>query len=401
MGSIRGARMRRCMRWWLFVGACVLLMGCGGGGGGGGGDTASQATQIVPRSFHLGFTPFPHAYTVAAVEAAYDVISNDADMVVQHLDDGIPWAEALDNADNGTTYRDTYAANLVGDLDYKFQHNPAGHALYLAVTPLDMMREGLALHRGDSSNEALTPPWDGYDLDDPLVIRAYIQHCMNMIDHFDPDFFVYAIEANILAAHDKLNGTNKWSDFVTLAGSVYSALKARHPDLPVSLSLQVGFFHADVSEQTAAIAQILPYTDSVAISAYPFTDIPDPADLPADYFSRLTDLAPSKPVVIAETAWPAEDLEDVNNPGTIIAAEDPQRQQKYIRFLIDEMDRLNGRFLVLFCTRDYDDFWESDLKNDSNAQLIRTWRDTGLYDGAGNPRPALDIWQEALERPKS
>lgn len=139
----------------------------------------------------------------------------------------------------------------------------------------------------------------------------------------------------------------------------------------------------------------------MAISAYPYTDIPNPADLPADYFSQLTDLDPAKPVAIAETAWPAEDVEDFNYPGTIIAAEDPQRQQQYIQRLIDEMDELDGRFVTLFFTRDYDDFWESDLQYDPNAQLIRIWRDTGLYDGQGNPRPALDTWRAGLQRPKS
>jgi hypothetical protein len=106
-------------------------------------------------------------------------------------------------------------------------------------------------------------------------------------------------------------------------------------------------------------------------------------------------------VAIAETAWPAEDVEDVNNPGTIIAAETPQRQQQYIRRLINEMDRWDGRFMTIFFTRDYDDFWETDFQYYPDAQLIRTWRDTGLHDGLGNPRPASDTWLEALERPKT
>jgi hypothetical protein len=106
-----------------------------------GGNPAGPA----PRSFSMGFTPFPHAFSVEAVEAAYDVIARDADMIVQHFDDGVPWQEALGNADNATTCRDTYAVNLLNDLDYKLQHNPAGHSLYLAVTPLGPMREGLAL----------------------------------------------------------------------------------------------------------------------------------------------------------------------------------------------------------------------------------------------------------------
>jgi len=251
----------------------------------------------------MGFTPLPPCqFRGGAVESAYDVIASDADMIVQHFDDGVPWQEALDNADHGTTYRDTYATNLLNDLDYKLAHDPAGHVLYLAVTPLGPMRDGLALRRGAGADEALTPPWDGYGLDNPAVITAYTQHCINMIEHFHPDYFAYAIEANLLAYADSLNATDKWPAFVNLAAAVYPALKARYPDLPIFISLQVGTFHADVAAQSTTINQVLPYTDYMGISAYPYTETPDPADLPDDYFSQLTDLAPTKPVAIAETA---------------------------------------------------------------------------------------------------
>jgi hypothetical protein len=384
--------------------ACFLLINCGGSGGQSGGSVSQIGGTIAdpePRSFSLGFTPFPHAFTQEAVDDAYDVIKRNADMIVQHFDDGVPWQEALDNANNAKKYRDTYAGNFLNDLDYKLQHNPAGHVVYLALTPLGPLREGLALHRGNSVNEPLTTPWDTYALDHPEVIKAYTRHCLNMIEHFDPDYVAYAIEANMLAYFDKQNGTNKWSQFVNLVKKVYPAIKAKHPDLPLFISLQVGFFHSDPGQQAMDISRILPYTDYIAISAYPYTETPDPADLPADYFSELIELAPTKPVVIAETAWPAEDVEDVKNPGTIIAAEDPQRQQQYIQRLIGEMDKLDCRFITIFFTRDYDDFWESDFQYYPNAQLIRTWRDTGLYDGQGNPRPALDTWLAALKRPKS
>jgi hypothetical protein len=373
---------------WLVGGACLLLISCGDGG-----ENSSVAT---PRSFSMGFTPFPHALSLAAVESAYGVIDSDADMIVQHFDEGVPWQEALDNADNATSYRDNYAADFLNELDYKLQHNPAGHSLYLAVTPLAPMRDGLALHRGAATNEALTTPWDGYALDDPVVIKAYTRHCLDMIEHFHPDYFAYAIEANILAHTDPI----KWAQFVNLAQAVYPVLKASYPDLPVFMSLHVGYFHSYNTAQITAINQILPYTDYIAISAYPYIDTPNPADLPASYFSQLADLAPTKPVAFAETAWPAEDVVDVNPPYTLIAAEDPQRQQLYIQRLINEMDALDGKFITLFFTRDFDDLWESNLQDDPSAELIRIWRDAGLYDGPGNPRPALDTWKAALARPK-
>jgi hypothetical protein len=261
--------------------------------------------------------------------------------------------------------------------------------VYLAVTPLNFFRNGLALHRGANGNETLTSPWDGYALDNPDVITAYVAHCENMISIFHPDYFAYAIEANMLYTQDSA----QWPAFVNLAQATYTAIKASHPDLPVFVSLQASFFHSDESGQTAAIQQILPYTDFITVSAYPYTSYADPANIPADFYTSVAALASDKPFAFAETAWPAE---NVTSPYPVDITETPQRQQAYLQRLLADADSLHAKFINWFFTRDYDDFWNNYLSTDSNANIIRLWKDTGLYDGAGNARPALTDWQAAL-----
>ena len=156
-----------------------------------------------------------------------------------HFDDGVPWAEALDNANNGTSYLTTYHPDYLDTIAYKNSKIPTGHKVYLAVTPLNYIRDSLAEHRGAVANEPLVAPWDSYALDHADVISAFTRHCLNMIDAFSPDYFAYAIEANILYGSD----ASQWPAFVTLAQNVYTSVKAAHPDLPVFVTLQTSFFH--------------------------------------------------------------------------------------------------------------------------------------------------------------
>ena len=332
----------------------------------------------------MGFTDFPHARDQQAVLEVYDVIDRDADLAVMHFDDGVPWPEA--------SRGEPYPAGFQDWLDLKASFIPIGHRIYLAVTPIAFERDGLAPYRGDAGSEPLPPPWDRRSFDDPEVIAAFINHCERMIDTFTPEFFAYAVEVNLLYHL----APAEWPAFVRFAEAVYGTLKTRYRDMPIFLTLQADFFHPDVANQTAAIQQVLPFTDYIAVSSYPYVSSPDPATLRADHFSALADLAPEIPFAIAETAWPAETI-TAPYPVDIPASDETQRI--YMERLLEESDQLSARFVTWFFTRDYDAWWESEIQFLEAAPTIRLWKDTGVYDGAGNPRPALAVWQEWLDRP--
>ena len=113
----------------------------------------------------------------------------------------------------------------------------------------------------------------------------------------------------------------------------------------------------------------------------------------ANYFTELANLASNKPFAIAETAWPAE---DVTAPYPVLIPATEATQQAYLERLLADSDSLSAAFVCWFFTRDFDDFWESDLQFNAIAPTIRLWKDTGLYDGKGNTRPALILWREYL-----
>jgi hypothetical protein len=244
-------------------------------------------------------------------------------------------------------------------------------------------------------------PWNDYEFDSPQVVDAFVAHCERMIAFFDePEYFAYAIEANMLAWHE-----DQWSAFLDLAASVYTTVKSNHPGIRVFVTLQADAFHSDPANQTAALSELLFYTDMIAVSGYPFTaPLEDPLLLRSDYFSALADLSFGKPFAITETAWPAEDIGEPAEAFYWIEA-DQETQLAYLQRVIDDCDYLNAEFLCWFLARDYDRAWEAWLDQHggwwSGAPTLRIYRDTGLYNGYGDPRPALAEWHQSLARPLS
>jgi hypothetical protein len=326
------------------------------------------------RSFHLAMTPFPHDSTLAAVEAAYAAVATHCDMITQHFDDGVPWPEAY----AGTPY----AAGALADIDYRAGHRPPGHRLYLAVTPISVTRDGLAPYRGDSPSMPRPGAWADRDFDSPEVLAAYLNHCRYMIGRFSPDYFAYGVEANILRAKNPA----AFAKYVEMSRQVYAALKKEYPELPIFITVQAEVFHADPVNQAAAIGQLMQYSDYVAVSSYPYWMFPDPADLPADWFSRLAALAPGKPFAIAETGFIAEDLVMTDPPVSIPGS--AARQNSYLGFLLERSAALDARFVNWFLARDYDQGWS----HWGLPEWMKEWKDIGLIDGDGNARPSLAAW---------
>ena len=344
---------------------------------------------VKSRPYYLGFTPWPYDITEAAVEETYRNIGVYADLICHHIDDGVPWPEAL----NGEPYH----PNVQADIESRLNHTPHGHKVYLSVGMLGPDRYGLAGYWAEESNGEMPPGWQGKTFDDPEVIAAYTNYCRYMIDAFDPDYFAYGIEVNA-------NFTSSDTEFpglMTLISDVYTSLKGEYPSLPIFLSLIAINSGKDPTEFYATTKQMLAYSDYVAVSTYPFwefilnvTGDSDPDKVvEADWLSAMAELDPKKPFAVAETGYIAEDL-TLNDYGVNIEGTE-EWQARYVEMLFDECERLDARFIVWFCVRDYDQLWEY-LEGEGFDEFFKTWRDTGLIDGDGNPRKALKVWDAGL-----
>lgn len=336
------------------------------------------------RSFRMGFTPFPYDYTNDAVAFTFANVNYHSDIVIHHFDNGVPWDVSLEKS--------KMPGNINLDLNSRLSKTGPDEDIYLAVTPLSTYRDKLAGYWGESENMELPEEWKGKGFDHPEVITAFLNYCIYMVDKFDPEYFAYGIEVNMLGFHDP----EAFADYTILLGSVYPSLKSLYPDLPIFLTIQLETYNNHYVDQKYIVESLLPYTDYIAISTYPFGNFESPEDIPADWFSRLYDVAPEKPVAIAETAFPAQDLYLEIYERTIKGTE--EGQLKYLELLLEDMSALDFKFLTWFVMRDYDQLWK--LMEERGAdEIFKSWRDTGLIDENGKPRSALGYWDWWLSHP--
>lgn len=351
------------------------------------------------RPFYLGLTPFPYSISsYSAIEYVYDKIGGDADLICHHFDNGIPWDEALLSDDHTT-----YPAKVTEDWDYRRSHIPAGHKLYVAINPINSMRDGLApIWNETGDNQPLTGTvWEGRPFNDADVKEAYLNYCRSVIDYFNPDYIAIGVEVNLVMANIK----PQWDAYLELQSETYATLETEYPDLPkfvtlTGIDLVEGYSSANHKDQMDALNDITPYTDYYAISLHPFFAEQPGAAIPADMFEKIfssTLNTGSKPVCITETSYPAQRLTMTAYDPDITIDGTKAKQMEYFTLLLDEAHRLNMVFVVNFLVRDYDTLWRTTLG--APEDINKAWRDTGFYDEFGFRRPVLGLWKAYLGLP--
>lgn len=446
----------RCARVVALGIALVLPFGCEhAGNGGGGGDDA-------PRSFYLGFTPWPYRSDADFSEVfyTYDLIQDHGDIVAHHFQQGIPYPEAYAmRTDPDATGLPGYDAGgdnslVFGEIDLRAGQTDEVSRVYLAVDSLDTSRSDLigyygVDYDGDESTEQQQRPdnsgdpaaitgyentidWSSLTFADQEIADAFVSYARAMIDTLTDAglsvaYFNYASEVSDLL----LNDPAEYSDFLIFASRVYGQLKSVYPSLPLMVS--VALKHpagAEASTIISGAGTLMNYVDVLGISVYPYAFF-DPAvsdnsgertngltDLPSDWATQIGELAGTKPVAFTETGWIAEDLSIAGYGLTRYSSE--TNQLAFVEKLFAEANALDAEFIVWFALVDYSYYWTNTLAED---EISAIWRDTGLldYDGttdlnegfdfaaiAATPigeaglsaRSALTLWDDWLSRPR-
>jgi hypothetical protein len=348
--------------------------------------SASSATE---RPFYLGVTPWPADFTLEELANAYTFINTHCDIVSHHFDEGIPYEEAYTGS--------PLSHVLQNNIAFRRQNTASGRAILLSVAPLDITRH----HKAGYTTDVDTPEtahaqyWGQLAPNDPKVITAYVNFVSILIDSLHPSFVNYGVESNATTWDDA--GFALYRDFLS---KVYPQLKAKYPSLPFFLS-----FIVDESPPAMEMArQLLNFTDYISLSAYPYTGASstadgntDPSRLPKDYFTRWLDLAPDKPWAFAETGYIATDLTipayQLNKHGK------DSWQQDYLDLVCGLCNQRKAKFLIWFCSRDYDATVRRLQSMGAYQDLFGLWEHTGLIDSAGRQRPAYTSWLDWMHRP--
>ncbi len=294
---------------------------------------------------------------------------------------------------------DPFPAGYQTALQERRANTPATHQLLLQVNPLDVGRAALAPFRTDAINVPLTPPWTSHAFNHPDVKTAYTNYVRRMVDVMQPAFVVTGIEANILRSKST---PQVWAQYVELQCHVYQALKTAGYSQPIGVSLvTTAYYRPELyateyngPQQVAALRDLEPCVDVIAWSLHPFVSGLLAESFPTDYLGILGGLT-TKPQAISESSYPAQ----VWSASGLTWNGSPQKQEAFTSAMLNHAAASNMAFVVWFALRDYDQLWERPpplgLGQDG---LSLVWRDTGLYDEAGAPRPAHAVWLSWLNR---
>lgn len=332
------------------------------------------------RPYFMGFTPFPWDMTLEAVTETGSFILKHGDIVSHHLDNGVPWTEALEDK--------PFHPKMMEDWEGR-KNLSANKKVFLSVTPLDGGRSGMSPYRGEDEGMPIPDLFKDKAFNDPIVMKAYSNYCLRAAEFFQPDYFAIGIEVNELFH----NARKMWQPFLELYMNTYSELKKSYPDLPIFTTLTLHNLTnqgwEDLEEQQAEIKKFLEHNDVAGISYYPF--MAGQSEKPVEMFDWIRSFT-DKPLAITETGFPAEDIilktYDVEISGT------PEKQQIYFETLLDRAKQDNYLFVISFLYRDYDQLWEK-IK-DMAPEAFIVWKDCGLLDENGAERPAYEVWKSYL-----
>jgi hypothetical protein len=327
----------------------------------------------------MGFSNSPHEISPKGRVEAQLFLEKNSDLILEDFAEGIPWEESLHDR--------PYPQEVTISLRIR-KRKLKEKKLFIHVSPFNDDRNGPAKYWPTTAEPSLKESWRTKSFADADFKISYLKFCRELIRRFEPEYFAYAVDINLFAEQRP----KQWNDFLDFARDTYTQLKNEHPDLPIFLNYNAGYFWRNPKDQELRIRETLPYTDFVAVSAYPelsgFTDV---RKLPKDFFARLAKLDPNKPFAVAETGFPHH------------SKSKPDFQKEYLQFVLKESHYLGARFVVWFHYRDFNQIAqkaaESLKSSQDSIELLDSRKDYGLVDDAGNSKKSYAVWKSWFQLP--
>jgi len=347
--------------------------------------SASIPPPVAPVSHAvaMGFTPWPADLTVEGFNRTYAFIHDHANLIAHHFDGGVPWDDALSGAQFPEHLRDDWVTRK--------SRTPGHFKTFVAVTPLDFDRTGLALAWTDAGdNKPLSLSWSNRPLNHPDVKLAYLNYVERVIAYFQPDFLAIGIEANIMVSKSPAT----WDSYLDLNQHICRAIKTNHPDLPVFTTVQYEHLRGIEDEskrnsgkQFAAVTALMRSSDLMALSTYKFGHF-HPNPMRADYFEIAETFG--KPIAIAESGAMSAPVKIF---GTRLPA-DEAGQARFISGILDYAAQNQVPFVINWVAVDFDPMIKK-LPSPMD-EIAKAWVHTGLQDTDGGDKSALNVWAAYL-----
>ncbi len=381
------------------------------------------------RSFKLAATGFQYAIGDDWVESDYDVsgFAGHVDLLSVHQDFfGIPWDEFAVGAPLPQAWVDKM--NQIKGLA-----DGLGAGVFLSLTPLSGMRDGLHAMASDEGGELVvedypTPGCFNFQTGpNAAAIRtAYKAYARWMIDLFAPEFIAHAIELNMY----DFSCPAEYLSLLTLLNEVYDrekALDAQTPIFPTFMVKEMWGYdelvggceigdRSCLEDNLAKVADLK--MDRFCISDYPAVMQYEWDEIPADYYSapgELTGLKvvwgeigyPNKPTVLPFPTLEDDCLE--------VFANHDQEQIAFLERLFADAQMLDSDLVTWWSFRDFlpahvidncpcqsPGLWCIIYDAMYDAGLLGAWLHwgaMGMLDFDVQSKPALALWDQWYGRP--
>lgn len=337
------------------------------------------------RTFYMGVTPWPADFTIQEVDTSYSFINSYCDIVSHHFDEGIPYEEAVKIT--------AIPVALKQDMDFRMSKTTSTKKILLSVSALNLTRKEKSDYYDKSVvSDSIKNYWKLLPFDDPKIVTAYVNYIGWLIDGCRPNYINFGVESN-----NPLWDPVAFGQYKNFISKVYAQLKLKYAAIPLMVSFMV-------DENTASLTnakQLLPYTDYIALSAYPYINVSsssagntntNPDLFPTDLFERFIKLDASKPMAFAETGYLAEPL---NIPALSLQKDGNEEwQDKYLKLIFDICQSHKAKFLIWFCSKDYDAAVLRLQQQGLYQNIFSFWKDTGFKDETGRERKAGKRWKD-------
>ncbi|MGE0443146.1 MAG: hypothetical protein AB7L66_23130 [Gemmatimonadales bacterium] len=324
------------------------------------------------RAYRMGFSGFPPKPDQQVAVAALELWTRRADIAIVH--EQLPWPELL----AGTPPDSILAREKDGLIGYY-------RAKGLQLVFIADANDGLA--RAREAPDLLAA---GRSITEPAIQLLYRRWIRAFVDRYHPEYVGLAAETNLirLAAPAPL-----YQAVVTVVNAAAAELKtiAGPPKLFVSVQVETawGKFSAQPYLGVEADFADFPFIEAVGLSSYPYFVWADPADLPADYYSRLLN-GRSLPVLVVEGGWASESA-----PGAFTSS--PERQARYFARQAALLAPTTPVAWIQLAPTDLEvRTFPADLQT-----AITPFSRLGVLDSALAEKPALRVWDSLFTIPRA
>jgi hypothetical protein len=333
--------------------------------------TTAPVAGATPRTFRMGFSAIPPQADQTLAIASITMWASRADAAIIHIE--APWDSLLAGRRLDSVIRN----DLVPLVAFY-----RGHGMKLFVT-LD------ATNGLDRSAESAPLVAAGRSLTEPAIQQMYRSFAVAIDTLLRPDHLGLAAETNLIRG---ASSAALYAAVKQVANDAAADVRSRDPSVRLYVSVQVevawGALGGGAYQGIATDLADFPFVQELGLSSYPYFTLPEPEQLPLDYYSKLV-LGTSLPVMVVEGGWTSASV------GSITST--PDKQARYLRRQVQLLDQ--ARAIAVFQLT----FTDLDLTGVSlpPGSILPLFAALGVVDANLAPKPALAVWDSAFARPRN